>query len=196
MIRTKIAVLTMSLAAAALISGANGAFAEDSDAAASSTKVETETIRGVLPASTADECSATGATYSDQCPGSGSGGCSCFDVTSATASGTIFGNGTVTLFITEDTILAFLNGGASSCTPFFANANLDTSLKKTSVTAKVDIQGTFCEPLTSTANATILGGFAIETGASNGETGFGDVVGSVNKSTGEIIVKLTGQITS
>ncbi|HXW83686.1 MAG TPA: hypothetical protein VEJ86_04730 [Candidatus Binataceae bacterium] len=90
--------------------------------------------------------------------------------------------------------LAFLDGGASSCTPFFANANLDTSLAKTAITAKIDIQGTFCEPLTSKGSATILGGFAIETGASNGETGFGEAFGTFNQTTGEIIVKLTGKI--
>jgi len=165
MIRAKIAVLAMSLPVAALLGVTNGAFADDSAGAASSTKVQMETIRGVLPSSTTPECSTAGATYADQCPGSGSGGCSCLDVTSATASGPMFGNGMVTLFITEDTLLAFLN------------------------------QGTFCEPLTSKGNETILGGFAIETGASNGETGFGDAQGTVNPTTHEIIIKLNGQIT-
>lgn len=163
-------------------------------------------ITGTASAPTAGAC--TGHGYADQCP---STNCSCVAIASATVGPVpvtsctnptgcfnFAGKGTANLFLTFDDGLVMPSTSTTEppeCTPFFGVANLTTTRHHSPTVETLNLTGVSCVPPVSGAK-TVLGGFGILAGATNGGTGFGKIRGLyVGPAAGPVSLTVFGPIT-
>ena len=173
-------------------------YATPAAAASSQTKSVTVNIKGTASAPKSNACpTIDGAdTYTDQCVGSGPGGCSCVEISGATVTGSA-GTGTADVFITEDTIINVPSGSNTAvCTPVLGNANLTTMIKGTQVSNDLDFQGTLCvPPLTKNGKNPINGGFGIASSPQLDATGYGVLTGSLADGSNAVQLQFRGPVT-
>ena len=142
--------------------------------------------------------------YSDQCPNFdlGSPLCSCVNDEAGTITGGI-GKGTVLIDVTVDESDDIEDNLGHGCLPIFGS--LDVTIKdpkKRAGFAEVNINGTACRHLTEHGLDIIEGGFAINgcffpTGEkATTASGYGEVDGTLDRSTGKLVLKLHGPITA
>jgi hypothetical protein len=167
----------------------------------------TETVKGTLAiipgAGPGGSCTSEG--YASQCPNpfSEAASCTCANDDLGTITGGI-GKGDVAIDITVDEPDDVEDNLGHGCQPIFGE--LDVTIKdpkKRAGTAEVDVNGTVCRRLTESGPDIIEGGFAISncffgTGENLGNTasGYGEVDGTFDRTTGKVVLKLHGPITS
>ncbi len=123
--------------------------------------------------------------YSQFCP---SGNCQCQEFT-GTIKGNLIGTGSTTIFVTIDYGAGTGPTVAPSCYPFFASLAIDTSKDSEIVNAT----GTSCLPAYG-GTATLTGSFGIDSSNIAGLSGWGTLKGSLNTSTGAIVIRFSGTV--
>jgi hypothetical protein len=140
--------------------------------------------------------------YSDQCPAfDGEGGsCTCAHTADGTITGGL-GKGTVALDVTLDEQDDVDDNVGHRCRPIFGEVDVTiTDPKKRAGSARVDVNGTLCDPITNDGPSIIEGGFAIHgcfipSEEATTASGYGEVDGTLDSSD-KLVLKLKSVITA
>jgi hypothetical protein len=144
----------------------------------------------------------TSGLYDDQCPAfdGEAASCTCANDETGKVTGT-FGKGDVMIDVTVDDSDIVEDNADHGCEPIFGELDVKITDKKKAGSAEVDINGTVCHHLTKDGPDIIEGGFAIvDCFFPSGEgtttaSGYGEVDGTFDRSSGKIVLKLHGPIT-
>ena len=141
--------------------------------------------------------------YSDQCPAfDEAASCTCANDEAGTITGGI-GKGTAKIDLTIDASEEVEDTVEHGCKPIFGEVDVEIKDPKTRAgSAEVNINGTACRHLTEHGLDIIEGGFAINgcffpTGEkATTASGYGEVDGTFDPSSGKLVLKLHGPITA